>query len=170
MAQPIRKNIAKSVPQKRKHIERTKASKIRYVRERMKGKQEYGTSKLEERFARDFLDKLGINYTYQYKAESIGRYFDFRICPDLRGPIIEVQGSYWHGDPRIYEEKDLDRTQKRDIKIDELKRKWCRTNGIKLIYVWEKDINESPSSVMKYLKEELKPYLDGTIENKKKRH
>lgn len=170
MAQPIRKKIAKSVPKKRKHIERTKASKVRYVRERMKGKQEYGTSKLEERFARDFLDKLGINYAYQYKAESIGRYFDFRICPDLRGPIIEVQGSYWHGDPRIYEEKDLNKTQKRDIKIDEIKRKWCARNGVKLIYVWEKDINETPKMIMEMLKNELKPYLDGTIENKKKRH
>ena len=170
MAQPIRKNIAVSVPKKKKKIQRTRVAKIKAFKERMKGNQEYGTSKLEERFAHDFLDKLNVNYVYQYKAITIGRYFDFRICPELRGPIIEVQGSYWHGDPRIYEEKDLNKTQKRDIKIDEIKRKWCAINGVKLIYVWQKDINETPTMVMEMLKNELKPYLDGTISDKKKRH
>lgn len=170
MPQPIRKNIAKELPKKKKKkLQTTHAAKVREIRKKMKGNQEFGTSKLEERFARDFLDKLGLKYTYQYKAASIGRYFDFRICPDLRGPIIEVQGSYWHGDPRIYEEKDLNKTQKRDIKIDEIKRKWCARNGVKLIYVWEKDINETPTRVMEMLKNELKPYLDGTILNKRKR-
>ena len=27
--------------------------------------KQYGTSKLEEQFARDFLDKLGVNYKWQ---------------------------------------------------------------------------------------------------------
>ena len=170
MAQPIRKQVKGIVKKERVKIDRTKASKIRYMREKAKNGQEYGTSKLEEKFAKQFLDKLGINYVYQYKAESIGRYYDFRICPELHGPIIEVQGGYWHADPRLYEGKKLDKTQQRDLKIDEIKRKYCERNGIKLIYVWEKDINETPNKVMEYLKDVLKPYLDGTIENKKKRH
>ena len=120
-------------------------------------KQEYGTSKLEERFAKNFLDKLGVEYKYQYKAESIGRYFDFRILP--RGPIIEIQGSYWHGDKRLYEEKDLNATQRKNIKVDEKKRKWCSMNGIKLIYVWEEDINKDPEGVMRFLREKLKDFL-----------
>ena len=120
-------------------------------------KQEYGTSKLEERFAKNFLDKLGIEYKYQFKAESIGRYFDFRVLP--RGPIIEIQGSYWHGDKRLYEEKDLNAIQRKNIKVDEKKRKWCSMNGIKLIYVWEEDINKDPEGVMNFLRENLKEYL-----------
>lgn len=55
--------------------------------------KEYGTSKLELRFAKEFLDKLGIEYIYQFKAESIGRYFDF-FCPTAN-VIIEVDGDYW---------------------------------------------------------------------------
>ena len=55
--------------------------------------KEYGTSKLELRFAREFLDKLGVEYIYQFKAESIGRYFDF-FCP-AANVIIEVDGDYW---------------------------------------------------------------------------
>jgi len=55
--------------------------------------KEYGTSKLELRFAKEFLDKLGIEYIYQFKAESIGRYFDF-FCVTAN-VIIEVDGDYW---------------------------------------------------------------------------
>ena len=124
----------------------------------------YGTSKLEERFAREFLDKLGLKYTYQYEAQSIGRFFDFRIEP--RGPIIEIQGSYWHGDSRLYEEKDLNATQKHSRRVDEYKRKWCSMNGIPLIYIWEEDINKDPEGIMKFLREKLKNY----IENEHKNH
>ena len=145
-----------------------KTNKTNWIFRKKAHKQEYGTSKLEEKFAREFLDKIGVEYVYQYKAESIGRYFDFRIMP--KGPIIEIQGSYWHGDSRLYEEKDLNATQRRDIKIDELKKKWCTRNGIPIIYIWELDINKNPKMVLNYLKEVLKPYLDGSIDEKSKRH
>lgn len=132
--------------------------------------KEYGTSKLEERFAREFLDKLGVRYQYQFKAEEIGRYYDFRIVPD--GPIIELNGSYWHGDPRLYEEKDLNKVQKRAQKVDEYKEKWALAHGIPIYYIWEKDINEKPKSVMDYLRNILNIEQERKIkiENKKKRH
>ena len=60
--------------------------------------------------------------------------------------------------------------QKRNKKVDEIKNRWCATNGVKLIRIWEHDINDHPKAVMDMLKKELKPYLDGTISNKKKRH
>jgi len=134
-----------------------------------KHKQLYGTSKLEEDFARDFLDKLGVDYEYQFEAKDIGRFYDFKIKD---GPIIEIQGSYWHGDSRIYEEKDLNHIQRKNIKVDEYKQKWALTHGIPIYYVWEKDIRENPSMVMDELKKIL--YIQdkkNTIkENKKKRH
>ena len=168
MAQPIRKNIAVSVPKKKKKVQKTRAAKIKAFKEKMKGNQEYGTSKLEERFAHDFLDKLNVNYVYQYKAITIGRYFDFRICPELRGPIIEVDGDFYHSYGLVYEQ--MNAMQKRNKKVDEIKNRWCATNGVKLIRIWEHDINDHPKAVMDMLKKELKPYLDGTISDKKKRH
>ena len=54
---------------------------------------QYGTSKLEERFASEFLDRLGIKYTYQFEAKDIGRFFDFYL-PE-HNLIIEIDGSYW---------------------------------------------------------------------------
>lgn len=123
----------------------------------------YGTSKLEERFAREFLDKIGVKYVYQFEAKSIGRFFDFRIEP--HGPIIEIQGSYWHGDNRIYEENNLNATQKKNIRVDEYKREWCSRNGIPLIYIWEEDINRDPEGVVKFLREKLKRYINESDKN-----
>jgi len=125
----------------------------------------FGTSKLEEKFAKEFLERLGVEYIYQFEAKDIGRFYDFRV---VNGPIIEIQGSYWHGDPRLYEEKDLNKTQKRAQRVDEHKKKWALMHGIPIYYVWEKDINENPEKVMKFLKEIL--YIENKKEEKKKRH
>lgn len=56
-------------------------------------KPKYGTSKLEEKFAKEILDKLGIKYIYQYEAKPIKRFYDF-YCYE-QNAIIEVDGDYW---------------------------------------------------------------------------
>lgn len=170
MSQPIKKSIGVAPSRRKKKLQTTKAARVREMRKKMKGSQEYGTSKLEERFARNFLDRLGVDYVYQYKAVSIGRYFDFRLFPEQHGPVLEVDGTYWHADPRVFEGKKLNKTQQWDKKVDEIKNKWCSRNGVPLIRLWEKDINEHPTMVMEYLKEVLKPWMDGSIDEKKKRH
>ena len=52
----------------------------------------FGTSKLEEDFAKDFLDKLGVKYTYQFET-NIGRWFDFYL--NDYNVLIEIDGGYW---------------------------------------------------------------------------
>ena len=160
MAQPIKKSVGKKPIKKKKQT--TRAARVREMRKRMKGSQEFGTSKLEERFAKNFLDKLGLNYIYQYKMVSIGRYLDFMLT-DYH-VAIEIDGDYWHGNPKLYEEKDLNKTQKWSKKVDEMKNKWCSRNGVPLIRIWEKDINEHPENVLTFLKEKL-----GLLKEKKDR-
>ena len=157
MKQPIKKN---------KNIEEVK-KKPQF--KKVKKHPQYGTSKLEEDFAHNFLDKLGVKYTYQFEAKDIGRFFDFRIED---GPIIEINGSYWHGDPRLYESENLNRIQKKNISVDKIKEKWALLHGIPIYYIWEKDIKEDAKKVMDFLKEILylhnkKKLING---NKKKRH
>ena len=86
--------------------------------------------------------------------------------------IIEIDGSYYHGDPRLYEESSLSKMQKRNKRIDEYKDKWALSHGIPIMRIWEKDIRENPKSVMKALKERL--YIENEkielTEKKNKRH
>lgn len=125
---------------------------------------QFGTSKLEINFAKNFLDKLGVKYKWQFEAAEIKRFFDYYL-PD-HNLIIEVNGGYWHADPRLYEGKKLTRVQKHDIRVDDYKKKWALLHGIPILYIWEKDINENPSEVMKILKKRL--YLEKDKEDKKK--
>lgn len=155
MKQPIRKTVSSSVKVKKKTGGKRKH-------------KEYGTSKLEERFAKDFLDKLGVNYTYQFKAESIGRYYDF-YCPK-ENCIIEVDGDFYHSYGLTHEEKNP--MQKHNEYVDKLKDEWALSHGIPIIRIWEHDINKNPAKVFR----ELKKYLGDSKkkalinENKKKRH
>lgn len=130
--------------------------------------KEYGTSKLEQRFAREFLDKLGIKYIYQYKAESIGRYFDFFL--PLANVIIEVDGDYFHGYGKLHEEKN--KMQKHSEWVDRQKDMWALAHGIPIIRFWEHDINDNPSYVKKVLLERVGKYREKYEKEleKKKRH
>lgn len=160
MAQPIKKEIQKT--------NKIKKVKSQSSQNKKKRKQEYGTSKLEEKFAKEFLDKLGVKYVYQYKAESIGRYFDFYL-PEVR-LLIEVDGDFYHAYGKIREE--MSPMQKKNTRVDEHKNKWALMHGIPILRIWEHDINKNPSEVMKVLKEKIGDCSEKIKleENKKKRH
>lgn len=167
-SQPVKNNITVQ-KKKKKKVKPTKREVIRKAAERSKKKhKEYGTSKLEEHFARDFLDKLGVKYQYQYFASDIKRYYDFYL-PEQR-VLIEVDGDYFHGYGLVYEE--MKPMQKRSHRVDEIKNQWAALHSIPLIRIWEHDINNNPKKVMKMLKEWIHVYTEKMIidENKKKRH
>lgn len=130
---------------------------------------EYGTSTLETKFAKKFLDKLKVEYVTQFKAESIGRYYDVYI--PSANLLIEIDGSYWHSDPRLLEGKKLTPTQKRNKRVDKDKDKWAVEHKIPLLRIWEYDINNNPEDVMKMLTEKVAYYTDKhnkEIEKKKR--
>ena len=167
-------------PTKRKNAtkrkERTVSKVVKQTRKTVRSHPKYGTSKLEEDFARDFLDKLGLKYAYQFEAKDIGRFYDFAIFLDessglTLGSIIllEIDGSYFHSDPRLVKEENMNPMQKKNKRVDEYKDKWALMHGIPLIRIWEKDIRENPKMVMDGLKKRL--YIEEKkIEDKNKRH
>lgn len=136
-----------------------------------------GTSKLEEDFARDFLDKLGVKYIYQFEAKDIGRFYDFAVLLNdemTTGSIllIEIDGGYYHSDPRVVEEGKMNPMQKHNKRVDKHKDDWALMHGIPLMRIWEKDIRENPKMVMEELKKRL--YIQDKkvmiTEKKNKRH
>lgn len=173
MKQVVRKQAPKPKKTKKARVKKTADSRIPRQSKPTRAKRkhpDFGTSKLEQDFAKDFLDKLGVKYIWQFEAIEIKRFFDYYCYEE--NLIIEVNGSYWHGDKRIYEEKDLNRTQRKAQRVDEYKYKWAALHGIPILYIWEKDIRENPSMVMSILKSKLKSQSDkAKVEKeKKKRH
>ena len=179
MKQPLRKNV-KNKPKK---VVKQKPKRPIYE----KASKQYGTSQLEKDFAHNFLDKYGIKYIYEYEARDIKRFYDFAIVSNkskyiteekegltsiIQGiqytPIdllIEVDGGYWHSDPRIVDEDNLNAIQKRNKMVDELKNKWASLHGIPLIRIWEYDIRHNPKKVI----EEFKKYVNIVIKEPKVR-
>lgn len=175
MRQVVPKNISK------KH-------KVKKERKCVIKKPKYGTSKLEHDFARDFLDKYGLKYIYQYEAKDIKRFFDFAItcyndvdyktevkdgieCVKQDGQlfpidmIIEIDGSFFHADPRVVNEDKLTPMHKHNKFVDKLKDNWAAMRCIPLVRIWEYDIRNNPKKVI----EELSKYVNISKKNRKKK-
>jgi len=164
--QPSKKPIH---PKTKKKSKPTKRELIKKSIERNKrSHKEYGTSKLEEKFAKEFLDKLGVEYQYQYLASDIKRYYDFYL-PKQR-LLIEVDGDFYHGYGKVYEE--MNPMQKKNHRVDEIKDRWAALHSIPLLRIWEHDIKNNPSKVMRELLDWIIEKTQKMIidENKKKRH
>lgn len=173
MKQPIKR---RSSITNNKSNKRT-VPKVKTTKKTVRHHPKFGTSKLEQDFARDFLDKLGIKYLWQYEAVQIGRFYDY--CLFINGQIndfsngniilLEIDGSYHHSDPRLVKEEEMNPMQKRNKRVDEYKDKWALEHGIPLVRIWEKDIRENPKMVMEELKKRL--YIqEKEIQKKNKRH
>lgn len=133
--------------------------------------KKYSTSKLERNFAINYLDKLGLLYIYQYEVKEIGRFYDFAITlytdkeylfenkdgidcikqdkqlfiPSL---LIEVDGDYFHANPKFYNKNNMNYMQKHNKRIDSLKDEWAGMHGIPLLRIWEDDIKNNSKYVM----------------------
>ena len=172
MAQPVKKGGTYQKPRsktvrKKKKLTREEIIK-RNIERSKKPHPKYGTSKLEKKFAKEFLEKLGIRYEEQFEAKDIKRFYDF-FLPDYR-TLVEVDGSWFHSYGLIYEE--MNPMQKRNARVDEIKNEWAALHGYPLIRIWEHDINENPQKVLDMLRERLGVEEEKLKikENKKKRH
>lgn len=153
------------VPKKKVKVKTTKLSKeVKKKRPHPK----YGTSKLEDYFAQNFLDKIGVKYIRQFEAKEIGRFYDF-FCPDAN-VIIEVDGDFYHGYGLVYEQKSP--MQKHNEWVDRVKDEWALERGIPILRIWEHDIHDNPEKVMKILKESIGKYTEkqNKIKKKNSRH
>lgn len=120
---------------------------------------------MEQDFAKDFLDKLGVKYVYQYEAKDIGRFYDFYL-PE-HNILLEVDGGHWHSDPRLVKESEMSPMQKHNRMVDKIKDKWALLHGIPLIRIWEMDIRKNPQEVLTMLKKRL--YLSEQEDKQKKK-
>ena len=154
-------------------VPKRKTAKVKVTRlskevKKKKPHPKYGTSKLEDYFAENFLNVIGVKYVRQYEAKEIGRFYDF-FCPDAN-VIIEVDGDYYHSYGLTYEEKNT--MQKHNQWVDKVKDEWALSHGIPILRIWEHDIHDNPDKVMKILKESIGKYTEKQkkIREKNKRH
>lgn len=157
-----------SQPVPKRKSAKVKVTKLSKEVKKKKPHPKYGTSKLEDYFAENFLNVLGVKYVRQFEAKEIKRFYDF-FCPDAN-VIIEVDGDYYHSYGLTYEEKNP--MQKHNQWVDKVKDEWALSHGIPILRIWEHDIHDNPEKVMKTLKESIGKYTEKQkkIREKNKRH
>lgn len=91
---------------------------------------------LEAKLAK-LLDAAGIEHRWQFP---LGRYvYDF-LLPNRT--LVEIHGTYWHADPRVYDGRTLTPDQRRNRLHDVDKKLFAASRGYRLKVVWEADIRK----------------------------
>ena len=94
-------------------------------------------------------------YTYKSNDRTQIKPFELDFYISAYNIAIEVQGTYWHMDPRKYTSGDFNvshnLTAQEIWNKDMFKKKLCGEKGIKLITVWESDWNNSNEKTKKQL-------------------
>ena len=114
-----------------------------------------------ERKVGEVFDKWGITYTSQH---TISRYiYDFLIGKNI---LIEVNGDYWHCNPKQYQGTDIvrfpggERIVKDIWEKDKRKKAKALSMGYKFIVIWECDIKKHKHKLEEYIKGMLKEVKD----------
>jgi very-short-patch-repair endonuclease len=105
-----------------------------------------------ERIFADMMDELGVEYESQKIIDN--KIFDFYI--PSKNVIVEIDGDYFHGNPLIYEEKDLNKMQIRNQRNDSYKEILAKGRGFDLVRVWEYDLKNDYKEQEKRFKKMLK--------------
>lgn len=91
----------------------------------------------------EILRELGVSFKTEVRINSNRWRVDFVVEEKL---AVEVQGTYWHADPRVYEEKDLNSMQQGNKKNDKKKKDWLLSQGFHYLEIWEGDLYNSLST------------------------
>lgn len=70
--------------------------------------------------------------------------------------LLEVQGDYWHANPKIYKKESLNSIQLKKIEKDKLKLVFAQKHGFKIFYIWENDIKNNIFTVLDDIQELIK--------------
>jgi len=86
------------------------------------------------------LEKILTELRFKFESEKTIHYWSFDIYLIDFDIYIEVDGDYFHSNPKLYPNGPKTKTQKINYIRDISKNKYCKTNNIKLIRFWECDI------------------------------
>lgn len=109
-------------------------------------------TKIESIYEQILID-LKIEYIYSYIFHR--RQFDFYL--PSKNLIIEIQGDFWHGNPKIWGVvKQLREHQKIKRLDDQIKKNLVETYGLRYFEFWEDDIHHNVEEVIRQTKELIK--------------
>ena len=92
-----------------------------------------------ERLFFEMMNSLSIDCEPQKIIDK--KIFDFYM--PKTNTVVEIHGDYWHANPIIYEGKELNKTQLRNVKNDSFKKTLALGRGYLFEEIWEYDLNNN---------------------------
>lgn len=156
---PINKN---KIAKLKKRLSKTRSKKTRKkIQAKISLEKIPKTNTKPELKTKAALEQLGVLYVQQYYLS--GYYFDFYL-PE-HNILIETNGDFFHSNPLVYKTRKT-YTQIKNYRRDRRKLVAALNHGKKVIYAWEKDLNERSRA----LKNELRRILIDNENDFKSRH
>lgn len=94
--------------------------------------------------------------------------YDF-IIGDHKYLFLEINGDYWHANPRIYKSTDVfagGRTAQEIWDRDKKFRECLLNSKFNVVYLWEMDMkNMSDDEILTWVKQQISNKMDGLIDN-----
>lgn len=92
-----------------------------------------------ERIFSKMMKELGVEIVNQKVVKN--KIYDFYI--PSKNMVIEVDGDYWHANPLIYEGKELNKIQLKNVRNDKKKDSLAIGYGFLIERVWEHDLHNN---------------------------
>lgn len=87
-----------------------------------------------------------------HESEYLIKYYQVDFCFPDKKLVVEVDGGYWHCDPRIYKEPK-NKMQRKAIVKDKREKTYLTNRGWTLLRFWEKEINSDINKCIEVVKE-----------------
>lgn len=135
--------------------------KIEYNQRKVSALVRSGPTKPEITVAQALLE-LNIPFTWQFFVNQ--RSYDFRIA--TTNLLIEVNGDYWHANPKMYAPADIIKYPDKTITAQE---RWNQENektanaqkyGYTVLKIWESDINQHVNGLHDWIVEQIKNHRE----------
>jgi very-short-patch-repair endonuclease len=117
-------------------------------------------NKIETKISNALME-VGLPFQFSYFIKR--RQFDFKIANNI---IIEVQGDYWHANPKFYKEDDIinypgGKCKAKDVwSKDAVKKEIAERYGYEVFYVWEDEIKHlNEKDIVLLIKEKIETKL-----------
>lgn len=131
------------------HSEETKKKLSRVTTEYMARGIVSRVSRLEKKVG-SLIETIGLKVVPQYGVRGDrGRYVavaDF-FLPEF-DLLVEVNGTYWHADPRVYPNGPKTAAQIRTKRRYDRKMRRLKSLGYRVVEIWEKDFKKDPQKAV----------------------
>lgn len=135
---------------------------------RMEGAWNITISSIEKRIGQILMDHA-ISFTHSFMMKHKKNTFQYDFCLQEIPVLIEVNGDFWHANPKYYNENDelkfpgIVRLAKNIWKKDKYKADTANKYGYKVISIWEDEINKkSDEEVLSIILERIARIYENT--------